>query len=336
MALGVVIPVARQRAFDSNGAPLPGAKLQSWLAGTTTPQALYSDDALSVPLSNPVIADGNGYFPAMFTEPVALKLELRTTADVVIWNTDDITPPNLMTGVIATDESTGHRIGETIPAATVVQLMIGGPVEITAPDTEGIGLQLSPEFDASAQPSATLISALRVQPSVQLAASGNVAVYTNRLLRANLSTLGATYQELVLFVDSPNGANGYSILALGRASVVGLDVNGALRTPVWVTPPQITADQNNYAPTNADVAGALRLDSNASRNITGLAAGQADGRILSVFNIGAQNIVLVHASGSSTDVNRFALPGAGNFTITPGLGVVLMYDGISQRWRLVG
>lgn len=98
-----------------------------------------------------------------------------------------------------------------------------------------------------------------------------------------------------------------------------------------LSPAQITADQNNYSPTGISSASMLRLSSDAARNITGLASSTA-GRVIVVHNVGANNIVLVDESTSSTAANRFALP-SGNLTLTPDSVTVLQYDGTSQRWR---
>jgi hypothetical protein len=100
-----------------------------------------------------------------------------------------------------------------------------------------------------------------------------------------------------------------------------------------ISPAQITANQNDYNPTGLSTATVLRLNTDASHNITGLAGG-ADGRMIYVHNVGAQNIVLVDESASSTAANRFAL--SGDATIQADQSVLLQYDSTSTRWRLIG
>jgi len=73
-----------------------------------------------------------------------------------------------------------------------------------------------------------------------------------------------------------------------------------------ISPSQITSNQNDYSPTGLSTASTLRLTTDASRNITGLAGG-ADGRIIIIHNVGTNAIVLVDESSLSTDANRFAL-----------------------------
>jgi hypothetical protein len=100
-----------------------------------------------------------------------------------------------------------------------------------------------------------------------------------------------------------------------------------------ITPPQITADQDNYNPTGLATASTLRLATDASRLLNGVAGG-ADGRLLILHNVGAFDLVLADEAGTSTAANRFALPA--NVTMTPDTVVLLQYDSTSQRWRVIG
>lgn len=65
--------------------------LYVYTAGTSTPVALYSDVALTTPLSNPVAADSAGRFPELFQTPdTSIKLILKNSAEVTIWSADNI------------------------------------------------------------------------------------------------------------------------------------------------------------------------------------------------------------------------------------------------------
>ena len=48
------------KVTDGNGLPVSGAKIYTYRAGTSTPQAAYSDQTGVTPLANPVIADARG------------------------------------------------------------------------------------------------------------------------------------------------------------------------------------------------------------------------------------------------------------------------------------
>lgn len=70
------------RALDSNGYVISGAKAYVYLTGTFTIIPVYSDEAGTIPASNPVIANANGFFPQRFITQaarVAFKLADETT-----------------------------------------------------------------------------------------------------------------------------------------------------------------------------------------------------------------------------------------------------------------
>lgn len=101
-----------------------------------------------------------------------------------------------------------------------------------------------------------------------------------------------------------------------------------------LSPSQITADQNDYAPTNLGTSTTIRLSTDATRNITGITGG-ADGRILIIHNVGSFNIVLKHANSSSSAANRFTFQNAVDDVILPDGVRVLHYDNTTARWRKV-
>lgn len=115
----------------------------------------------------------------------------------------------------------------------------------------------------------------------------------------------------------------------------------------------ISADQNNYNPTDSldsaitmNQATIVRLSATgATRTITGLQApSPLKRRPMLLLNVGAEDIVLAHASGSSTATNQFACPNNANFTLQNNGAVWLLYDmprtstgddTVSGRWRLI-
>lgn len=111
-----------------------------------------------------------------------------------------------------------------------------------------------------------------------------------------------------------------------------LDISGGWSFTGDISPAQITANQNDYAPTGFASATVLRLSSDATRTITGLAGGSG-GRIIFIHNVGAQSIVLADEDASSAAGNRFALSAA--VTIAADQCCLLQYDSTSSRWRMV-
>lgn len=72
------------QVFDSNGDPLPGAKLITRVPGTTTPKATYNAPDLLNPLTNPVVADSAGRFPQMWANT-------GENYDLVLTDENDVT-----------------------------------------------------------------------------------------------------------------------------------------------------------------------------------------------------------------------------------------------------
>jgi hypothetical protein len=80
--------------FDNAGNVLTGGKLQTYLAGTTTPQPVYTTAAGNIPWSNPIILDAAGRVSGSgeiwLTDGIQYKFILRDSNDVLIATYDNI------------------------------------------------------------------------------------------------------------------------------------------------------------------------------------------------------------------------------------------------------
>jgi hypothetical protein len=141
-----------------------------------------------------------------------------------------------------------------------------------------------------------------------------------------------------------NGTDGEDADAVPFVPPSQIDV-GMITGPSYLTgsisPAQLTGAVNNYSPPGISGASILRQDVDGTgRNITGLNADpNVDGRVITILNIGtAGSVNLVDESGSSTNTNRFALANkaGSDLKILSEEGVIVIYDGTSQRWRVIG
>jgi hypothetical protein len=87
--MATLAPQPKLQFFDNNGNPLSGGRLYTYVAGTTTPQATFTDETGTVTNTNPVILDSRGEANVWFG-PGTYKLKLATAADVEVWSVDDI------------------------------------------------------------------------------------------------------------------------------------------------------------------------------------------------------------------------------------------------------
>lgn len=87
MASPLIVP--RFRAFTAAGLPLNGGKLEAYVAGTSTPQATYTDSTLAVANTNPVILNSAGEAD-VWLGASSYKFILKDSSNVVQWTEDNV------------------------------------------------------------------------------------------------------------------------------------------------------------------------------------------------------------------------------------------------------
>lgn len=87
-----LLQLPRPFHVNSSGTPYASAKLYTYRATTTTPLDTYTTAALAVKHANPIVADANGIFPAIYTDGSSydLKVTLTTSSGVEIYTEDNI------------------------------------------------------------------------------------------------------------------------------------------------------------------------------------------------------------------------------------------------------
>jgi len=246
-----------------------------------------------------------------------------TTANITLSNTQTIDGVSLVAGdrVLVKNQSTGSQNG-------IYDVVSGG------------AWTRSVDFDADTEVRGGTVVAVSEgtvngDRTAQLTTNDPITIGTTALTFVMRTTLPGTTGNIPFH----NGVDNFTV----DAKLTYDDTNDILTAPgvqvtedfYWqgdISPSQITADQNDYNPTNLATSTVLRLTSDATRNITGLQGG-ADGRIICLLNVGSNDIVLVNESASSTAGNRFTL--AADFTMPPNESILLIYDSTSSRWRCV-
>jgi len=90
----------RVTLFDTNGDPIVGGKIYFYEAGTDTPLDTYSDEALTTPNANPVVADAAGRCTPIYLSGTAIyKVVVKTAANVTVYTADDIKAYDLENGL---------------------------------------------------------------------------------------------------------------------------------------------------------------------------------------------------------------------------------------------
>jgi hypothetical protein len=81
-----VSPIGNSQFIDANGDPLIGGKVHTYLAGSTTPAATYTDNTGSTPQANPIILNALGApaSPIWLGEGIAYKFVVKDADDVTL------------------------------------------------------------------------------------------------------------------------------------------------------------------------------------------------------------------------------------------------------------
>lgn len=153
------------------------------------------------------------------------------------------------------------------------------------------------------------------------------------------SNAGSNYQCVAYDDSGTSLGNAYSIERATRAVTFTVSMtcpsvthSGSVFDTGIESPAQFTANVDNLA--IASTTRVLRIQSDASRDLTGIVATTSGRRVL-LCNVGSNNIVLVH-SATSTAANQFRCPGSANFTLNTNDSVEIWYDSVNSRWRVLG
>lgn len=167
-------------AFDSMAKVIPGAQLWFTQQGTDTPATVYSDSALTQPLSNPVVANSVGRFPAIYHSDVTdYRVRLYTSSATV--GTDDPVEeydPYVGYGQDSTDTAIRGEL-EASTGAAMIGVDGGGTVQDALDAVAGGTSDV--RLDSETYPAAT--SKIGINPDKTFVAhSGGAADYRGLLM----------------------------------------------------------------------------------------------------------------------------------------------------------
>jgi hypothetical protein len=77
---------------NSSGTPVSGAKVYFKIKGTNTNATTYTDSALTVPASNPVVADAAGWFNTYLSPTINYDVEIKSANDAITYRSFSESP----------------------------------------------------------------------------------------------------------------------------------------------------------------------------------------------------------------------------------------------------
>lgn len=216
--------------------------------------------------------------------------------------------------------------------ASVIGSTAATPLEMFASNTLRAKIFSSGAFSIGSTPVDNGANTLYVQGVSRFASN----ISPNASDGAALGTTALQWSDLFLasggVINWSNG-NFTATQSAGLLTFAGgnVDLSQGYRSSTQSTPAQIVANTDNYNPSSVICAssGTLLINSDAARNLTGLAGGTAGCEIV-LQNNGAFTITLKDQT-TSTAANQFKF--GADFSLTANASIKLFYDGNASRWR---
>lgn len=256
--------------FDNNGVPLSGGKLYTYAAGTTTPQATYTNALGNVAHTNPIVLDSAGRVPGgeiWLTDGAQYKMVLYTSASVLLGSWDNIIGIN--------SNFLNYSIQEEVQTATAGQTVFTLATVSYLPGTNTLSVFVDGvnQYDLS---SYTETDSTTVTFSAGLHVGALVKFTTAVTLSA-----GTTDSALVGYLPAGTGAVATTVQAKLRESVSAADYGSiqAAVTAASVAGGVVSIGAGTFAlgsttltvPSNVTIIGAGRGATNITYSGTGIA-----------------------------------------------------------------
>ena len=121
--MAVLTPSPKTAFVDAAGEPLVGGQLYTYIAGTTTLQATYTDSTATTANTNPIILDSRGEANVWLGGAI-YKFVLKDADGALIWTVDNISAPTaavspVLSGSVTIDSNTSS------PALKITQTGTG-------------------------------------------------------------------------------------------------------------------------------------------------------------------------------------------------------------------
>jgi microcystin-dependent protein len=225
--MAVVTPTAKAQFIDAAGVPLAGGFLYTYEAGTTTPQATYTDSTAATANSNPIVLDARGE-ANIWLSSANYKFKLTNAEGTEIWTVDNIAAPStalspvFSSNVTISANTSGPALLVTQTGAgaairvqdsadpdsspfvvdTTGQVGIGTATPANAIDVAGGAIQIS----TSGGTARTVMSADSTDSIFAVSDDRNFTVKTNAATRLTINSTAATSTVPVVLPAIPTTA----------------------------------------------------------------------------------------------------------------------------------
>lgn len=191
MATGQRFVLPNQFAVDPTGIPYAGGQLFFYASGTSTPLSTYSDQGLTTPNANPVVANASGLFGNIFLQSAAYKVVLEDSSGNQIWTMDPVssslpTTGGSVSGTLQITGAAGTVRAAQLQTAGVTRWQLDANATAESGTNAGSDLELWSYTDAGAQ----LTKLLAITRSSGAATYAGAWTFSSTLTVTGTSTLG--------------------------------------------------------------------------------------------------------------------------------------------------
>ena len=246
-------PIPWIQVSDDAGAPLAGGKVWTYISGTTTAKATYTDAALITPNTNPIILNARGE-AQMVLGAGAYSLKLLRADDTLVKTIDGVTDvPAAATANLAASTGAGLVGFHSSTGRTVEQqldMLYFGITDITDPQFAG-----GADKTGVASSTAAILAALTfLKPT-----GGILRIPRGTFLTASIDLRG--FNNLTIIGDNKSSEFQYtptSVIKISSACAIGVQMSDTgLEVPVnvgkGITIDGIFLDANNLATTGMNM-----------------------------------------------------------------------------------
>ena len=122
-------PVLRQYYYDANGNPLSGGFIYTYIAGTTTPQATYTDSSGLTPNTNPIVLDAAGSAAMWLNPSLSYKFVVQDSSAAIQFTVDNVVG-TLTANSVGTQQIQDGAV--TVQKLAGTNIVVGTAAQVTA------------------------------------------------------------------------------------------------------------------------------------------------------------------------------------------------------------
>lgn len=350
---------AAGQLFNDNGDPLAGGKIYTYLAGTTTNAATYTDSSGSIAHTNPIVLDGAGRVPngeIWLTDGIVYKFVVEDVNSVLIGTYDNLTGINSsLNAYVNEQEIQTATAGQTVFNLTTVTYQPGtnslsvfvdgvnqyGPgaqyayVETnstTVTFTNGLHVGASVKFTTSQLNTSGAIDAQQVSYTPPFGGSVIINVEDKLAETVSVKDFGAVgdgvTDDAAAFVAAIAAAKNVYV----PAGTYEIGSNISVTTPVCIygDGPGATIIERNYSPVS-DAQGVFAFSGGGTTcSISGMTirskTGQTGGCLVSIVSGASDNLGLyrfdwVNFTTTGTSTHQYTFYTDGTAKISGAIGI---------------